>query len=86
VVERILGPAIEYDHTHRTELVRSVDVWLAQDRSTGRAARALRLHPHTLAYRLRRFAELTGQDVTKMSDLVNVWLALSVWRMLKRPA
>lgn len=86
VVERILGPAIEYDRTHRTELVRSVEVWLAQDRSTGRAARALHLHPNTLAYRLRRFAELTGQDVTKMGELVDVWLALHVWRILERPA
>jgi purine catabolism regulator len=86
VVERVLGSAIDYDRTHRTELVRSVEVWLAQDRSTGSAARALHLHPNTLAYRLRRFAELTGQDVTKMSDLVDVWLALRTWRMLERPA
>jgi len=86
VVDRILGPAIEYDRTHRTELVRSVEVWLAQDRRTGRAARALHLHPNTLAYRLRRFADLTSQDVTKMSDLIDVWLALRIWRILERPA
>ena len=86
VVERILGTAMEYDRTHRTELVRSVEVWLAHDRSIGRAAPALHLHPNTLAYRLRRFAELTGRDVTKMSDLVDVWLALHVWRILERPA
>ena len=85
VVERVLGPAIDYDRTRRTELVRSVEVWLAQDRSTGSAARALHVHPNTLAYRLRRFAELTGQDVTKMGDLVDVWLSLRVWRMLERP-
>jgi len=71
---------------HGTEFVRSVEVWLAQDRSTGRAARALHLHPNNLAYRLRRFAELTGQDVTKIRDVVDVWLALRVWRMLERPA
>ncbi len=81
----MLGPAIDYDRTHRTELVRSVEVWLAQDRSTGSAARALHVHVNTLAYRLRRFAELTGQDITKMGDLVDVWLALRVWRMLERP-
>ena len=86
VVERVLGPAIEYDRAHGTGLVRSVEVWLAQDRSTGRAARALHLHPNTLAYRLRRFAELTGQDVTKMGVLVDVWLALRAWRMLERPS
>ena len=85
VVERILGPAIAYDILHRTELVRSAEVWLAQDRSTGSAARALHLHPNTLAYRLRRFSELTGQDVTKVRDTVDVWLALRVWRMLERP-
>lgn len=85
VVERILGPAIDYDRTHRTEFVRSVEVWLAQNRSTGSAARALHLHPNTLAYRLRRFSELTGQDVTKIRDLVDVWLALRVWRILERP-
>lgn len=85
VVERVLGPAIEYDRTHRTELVRSVEVWLTQDRSTGNAARALHIHPNTLAYRLRRFADLTGHDITKMGDLVDVWLALHVWRILERP-
>jgi purine catabolism regulator len=85
IVERILGPAIEYDRAHRTEFVRSVEVWLAQNRSTGGAARALHLHANTLAYRLRRFSELTGQDVTKIRDLVDVWLALRVWRMLERP-
>ena len=86
VVERILGPAIDYDRAHGTELVRSVEVWLAQNRSTGSAARALHLHPNTLAYRLRRFAEITGQDITKIRDLVDVWLALRVWMMLERPA
>ena len=86
VVRRILGPAIDYDRNHRTELVRSVEVWLTQDRSTGSAARALHVHPNTLAYRLRRFADLTDQDVTKMGDLVDVWLALRAWRMLERPA
>lgn len=84
-VERILGPAIEYDRTHSTELVRSVEIWLAQDRSTSRAARALHVHPNTLAYRLRRFAELTVLDLAQMTDLVDVWLALRVWRILERP-
>jgi purine catabolism regulator len=84
VVDRILGPAIAYDRTHRSELVRSTEVWLAHDRSTGKAARALHLHPHTLAYRLRRFGELTGQDIARMTDLVDVWLALRVRHLLER--
>ena len=84
-MERILGPAIEYDRRHSTELVRSVEIWLAQDRSTGRAARALHVHPNTLSYRLRRFAELTVLDLAQMTDLVDVWLALRVWRILERP-
>ncbi len=90
-MQQILGPLIEYDRTHGSQLVRSLEVWLAHDRSTNRAARALHLHlhlhlhPNTLTYRLRRSADMTGRDLTKTHDLVDMWLALRVWRILERP-
>jgi PucR family transcriptional regulator, purine catabolism regulatory protein len=86
VVQQILGPLIDYDRAHGSHLVRSLEVWLAHDRSTNRAARTLHLHPNTLAYRLRRVAEMTGRDLSTTHDLVDVWLALRVWRILERPA
>lgn len=86
VVERILGPAIVYDREHGSELVRSLEVWLENDRSTQRTARALHVHPHTLAYRLRRLRDLTGRDLSRTADTVDVWLALRARRLLEREA
>ncbi len=76
LVERVLGPVLAYDSARGTELVRSLRVWLEQDRRTERAARSLRVHKHTLAYRLGRVQELTGKDLSRMEDVVNLWLAL----------
>lgn len=86
VVDRILGPAIAYDRAHRSELVRSLEVWLEHDRSAQRTAGALHVHPHTLAYRLRRIEQLTGRDLTRTQDTVDVWLALRARRLLEREA
>ena len=63
LVERVLGPVLAHDEVRRSELIRSLRVWLAQDRRTERAARLLNVHKHTLQYRLRRVEQLTGRDL-----------------------
>jgi PucR family transcriptional regulator, purine catabolism regulatory protein len=86
VVDRILGPAIAYDAAHGSELVRSLEVWLEHDRSAQRTAHVLHVHPHTSAYRLRRLQQLTGRDLSRTPDTVDVWLALRARRLLDREA
>ncbi|WP_341538463.1 helix-turn-helix domain-containing protein [Streptacidiphilus pinicola] len=49
---------------------------MERDRRTEAAAHALHIHPNTLAYRLRRFAELTGRDPATTESFAEVWLAL----------
>jgi purine catabolism regulator len=34
------------------------------------------VHRHTLRYRIRRVAELTGRDLDRADDRVEFWLAL----------
>jgi PucR family transcriptional regulator, purine catabolism regulatory protein len=82
LVDRVLGPAVRYDAGHGTELVRSVRTWMERHRRADEAARRLHVHPNTLGYRLRRFAELTGYDLDATDDLAEVWLALSAARHL----
>jgi purine catabolism regulator len=60
--------------------VGSVRVWLERDRRTAEAARTLGVHPNTLTYRLRKFTELTGQDLGSTTGLSEVWLALTAAR------
>jgi purine catabolism regulator len=76
LVDRVLGEALAYDADHGSELVATVRTWMERDRHTERAARALQVHPNTLTYRLRRFGEITGRDLTQTGEFAEVWLAL----------
>jgi DNA-binding PucR family transcriptional regulator len=40
------------------------------------SARELIVHPNTMRHRLQRFQQLTGADLRKVDDLVEVWWAL----------
>ncbi len=76
LVETVLGSVIGYDEQHGAQLLSSVRSWLQHDRRTRETAEALHIHPNTLAYRVRRFEELTGRSLTVTADLAEVWLAL----------
>ncbi|HYJ74377.1 MAG TPA: PucR family transcriptional regulator ligand-binding domain-containing protein [Kineosporiaceae bacterium] len=76
LVEEVLGAVLTYDAEHGGQLVPSVRAWLSHDRRTGDAAAALHVHPNTLAYRIRRFEELSGRSLSSTAGLAEVWLAL----------
>lgn len=74
--ERVLGPILAYDEEHATELLRSLSVFLEQNRSWQRSAELLHVHKQTLVYRMHRVEELTGRDLRNTADIVEVWMAL----------
>lgn len=76
LVEQVLGEALAYDAGHGSRLLPSVRTWMERDRRTDEAAAALHVHPNTLAYRLRRFHELTGRDLATTGAFAEVWLAI----------
>ncbi|MDN3297622.1 PucR family transcriptional regulator ligand-binding domain-containing protein [Streptomyces ficellus] len=80
LVDQVLGAALRYDTEHGGALVLSALTWLERDRSTEEAALALHIHPNTLLYRLRRFAALSGRNLSSTADLTEVWLALRAAR------
>jgi purine catabolism regulator len=84
LVDRVLGEAIRYDRDHGSDLVDSVRTWMERDRQTDAAARGLGIHPNTLTYRLRRFGEITGRDLTRTEEFAEVWLALMADRHVPR--
>jgi purine catabolism regulator len=49
---------------------------MERDRRSDDTAAALHIHPNTLAYRLRRFAEITGRDLSSTGSFAEVWLAI----------
>ena len=61
VVETTLGPLARDDEAAR-RLVGTLRVFLEEGQSYSRAARRLDVHENTVAYRVRRVLELTGQE------------------------
>ncbi|MGW0803488.1 PucR family transcriptional regulator [Nonomuraea sp. NPDC002799] len=82
LVENVLGQVLAYDSAHGSQLLASVRTWMERDRHTEEAAAALHIHPNTLAYRLRRFADLSGRDLSSTAAFAEVWLALRAGRQL----
>lgn len=76
LVDHVLGDALRYDSSHGSRLLPSVRTWMERDRRTDEAATALHIHPNTLSYRLRRFSELTGRDLSATASFAEVWLAI----------
>ena len=82
--KRILEPLAD-EGGFGVDLVATVRGYLEQGMSIPRAAADQNLHVNTLRYRLRRFEEVTGTDLTDPSDLVDVIWALSLGTLPSRP-
>ena len=72
----LLGPLADYDRRQHGELVASLRAFLEHNGNWEAAARSLAVHRHTLRYRIRRVADLTGRDLDRAGDRVEFWLAL----------
>lgn len=55
------------------EVLATVQAYLQSGSRRDETAAALHLHGNTVAYRLRRFTELTGADLTHVPTLVELW-------------
>lgn len=58
------------------ELLATVGEWLAAGRKVDPAAARLHVHANTVRYRLARYEELTGADLSETEDTFRVWWAL----------
>lgn len=76
VVHRVLGPLLDYDATHDSQLVESLRVFLEHNRSWRNTAESLCIHKQTLVYRMRRVGEITGRRLDQTQDVAELWLAL----------
>jgi PucR family transcriptional regulator, purine catabolism regulatory protein len=76
VISQILDPVRAYDAQHGSELMRTLKTFGRCAFRPGATAKILRIHRHTLAYRLNQVARLTGRDVRNGDHLVELGFAL----------
>jgi purine catabolism regulator len=82
IVDRVLGPLIEYDRERGTELVESLAAFLRCNRSWQSAADELFIHKQTLVYRLRRVEEITDRKLNQTASIAELWIAISALGLL----
>jgi PucR family transcriptional regulator, purine catabolism regulatory protein len=80
--DSLLAP-IEADGQYGGELLRSLEAYIEQNGQWERAARELYCHRHTLRYRIRRVEELTGRDLGRAHDRIELWLALRARELVR---
>lgn len=83
MVERALGPVLSADAGGGPELVKTLRIYLTNDRHLTRAAAALHVHPNTVRYRLVRAQELLELNLREPEDRFLLELALRVQAALE---
>lgn len=74
--DRLLRSLHDYDAVHHSDLVHTLETFLACSGAWNRCAAELHVHVNTLRYRIRRIEELTGRDLGTLEDRVDFFLAL----------
>ena len=73
---RLLGPVLDYDADHGSDLVGTLRVFLDCSGSWTTAAARLHVHVNTLRYRVGRVEHLLGVDLSDFTERVDLYLAL----------
>jgi len=78
LVQRLLGPVIDYERGREPDLMHTLKVFLDAQRSWQKTAQILFTHRQTVIYRIRKIGELTGLDMGETSALAQLWFALQI--------
>lgn len=80
---RTLRPLVEHDRGHGSDLLRTLRVYLEEDRVQRRAAARCFVHVNTIVYRVRRIEELLGANLADPSMVFDITLALRILDLLE---
>jgi PucR family transcriptional regulator, purine catabolism regulatory protein len=79
-----LGPLIEHDDRHRSELLRTLDAYLQANGNKIVTAQKLHLQRRSVYYRLERIEQLLGRSLDDPEQRVRLYVALRAHEMLGR--
>ncbi len=75
-------PLVEHDREYGTDLLSTLEAYLANDCNMNATARAVYAHRHTVAHRLARVRELTGLDAAIGENRERLGLGIKAYRIL----
>ena len=80
--EDTVAPLVRYDEQYASDLVGTLDSYLANNCNMNATAQSIHAHRHTVAYRLERVKELTGLDPLRSEDRERLGLGLKAYRII----
>lgn len=80
--EDTLGPLVRYDEQYATDLMATLETYLAHNCNMNATAQAIHAHRHTVGYRLERIRDLTGLDPFTSEDRERLGLGLKAYRII----
>jgi PucR C-terminal helix-turn-helix domain/GGDEF-like domain len=78
-----IAPLVAYDEQYRTELVTTLESYLAENCNMNATAATMFAHRHTIAYRLERIRELTGLDPSLSEGRERLGLGLKAYHLVR---
>ncbi|ALE06885.1 PucR family transcriptional regulator [Arthrobacter sp. ERGS1:01] len=78
IVQRLLGPIMEYERGRQPDLMVTLRTFLDLQRSWAKTAEAMFTHRQTVIYRIKKISELTGLNMAETSTLAQLWFALQI--------
>lgn len=73
---RLLYPLKEHDREHKSDLLKTLAVYLSLDGNLKESAAFLHIHVNTLIYRLNRITEITGKSLKETGYRTSIYLDL----------
>lgn len=76
--DRMLGPILDYDKAHNSELELTLEAFLRASASWTKCASAMHIHVNTLRYRISRIEDLVGRPLSLLETQADLLLALDL--------
>jgi DNA-binding PucR family transcriptional regulator len=73
---------VKYDEQYSTDLLGTLEAYLAENCSMNATAKTIYAHRHTVGYRLERIRDLTGLDPLTSEDRERLGLGLKAYRII----
>ena len=80
--EDTVAALVRYDEQYATDLIGTLDAYLANNCNMNATAQSIHAHRHTVAYRVERVRELTALDPLRSEDRERLGLGLKAYRII----
>jgi sugar diacid utilization regulator len=78
LAQRVLAPLRAYDEKHQTELERTLALYFQTGQNVKTTSTLLNVHRHTVFYRLRQIADISGRSLESAHDQLTLRLAIAI--------